>query len=178
LSKTNMNAQTKKKYMKSILLLLTLSAIFPACNSNSTNGTAGKKDTVVIRDTVTVPSNHSAGHVARRDKRSESNTHSNESANNAGYTPNANPPVTNASQQDNPHKKGWSAAAKDATIGGAAGAAAGAILDRNNRLVGGVIGAALGSGAGYLIGRSRDRKTGRVVKHKQSATNYNYANQQ
>lgn len=173
--------------MRVFLFLLGVSAFFSACNSNS--GTAGKKDTVVIRDTVAVPSNRSAGH-ARRDKRYESDAHRNEPATNAGSTPDANQsastsqpattnqPVTSASQQETPHKKGWSAAAKDATIGGAAGAAAGAILDGNNRLVGGVIGAALGTGAGYLIGRARDRKTGRVVKHKPTDPNYNYASQQ
>lgn len=39
-----------------------------------------------------------------------------------------------------------------AVIGGAAGAAAGAIIGKNNRLVGGLIGGALGAGGGYLIG--------------------------
>jgi hypothetical protein len=203
---------------KFILFLLALSAIFSACNSNSANGTAGKKDTVVIRDTVSVLSNNSAGHNARREKRYESNTPNSEQANNASNTtgsagntagsasnstesagnstesagnssgsanntpdiatnsPGANQPATNTSQPVSPHKKGWSAAAKDATIGGAAGALGGALLDGNNRLVGGVLGAALGSGAGYLIGRARDRKTGRVVKH-QPVSDYNYASQ-
>lgn len=39
-----------------------------------------------------------------------------------------------------------------AVIGGAAGAAAGAIIAKDNRLVGGLIGGALGAGGGYLIG--------------------------
>ncbi|MHA4808925.1 glycine zipper 2TM domain-containing protein [Flavitalea flava] len=164
--------------MKLVLYVLTLSTIFLGCNSNPANSVAGKKDTVVIKDTVIVLSKHSTSHVASRGKQDNQNTPSNEPANNASNSPIANQPATNVSQQENPPKKGWSAAAKDATIGGAAGAAAGALLDKNNRWVGGGIGAALGAGAGYLIGRARDRKTGRVVKHKPSDTNYNYANQQ
>ena len=39
-----------------------------------------------------------------------------------------------------------------AVIGGASGAAAGAIIGKKNRLVGGLIGGALGAGGGYLIG--------------------------
>jgi|SRR5579859_3727429 len=180
--------------MKLFLFVFALSALFSGCNSNP-NGTAGKKDTIVIRDTVTALSNHSHGHAARKDKQYESSAASSQSANNAGNTPDASQPATanqpvtasqpvstaqptaNAPQQENPQKKGWSAAAKDATIGGAAGAAAGALLDKNSRWVGGILGAAIGSGAGYLIGRSRDRKTGRVVKHKPSDANYNYASQ-
>ena len=165
--------------MKLVLFVLVLSAIFSGCNSNSANGVAGKKDTVVIRDTVTVLS-HSTSHVTSRVKRHEQNTPGNEPVNNASNAPVASQPsqpATNVSQEENPQKKGWSAAAKDATIGGAAGAAAGALLDNNNRLVGGGIGAALGAGAGYLIGRSRDRKTGRVVKHQPSDTNNSYVNQ-
>ena len=39
-----------------------------------------------------------------------------------------------------------------AVIGGAGGAAAGAIIAKNNRLLGALIGGALGAGGGYLIG--------------------------
>jgi len=166
--------------MRLFLFLLALAAFSSGCNSNSASG--GKKDTVVIRDTVVAPANHAA-HAARRDNRYESHAPGSEPASNASnspdngtYSPSANQPATNVSQPATPHKKGWSAAAKDAAIGGAAGAAAGAILDKNSRLAGAAIGGALGAGAGYLIGRARDRKTGRVVKHK--PTNYSYASSQ
>jgi hypothetical protein len=43
-----------------------------------------------------------------------------------------------------------------AVIGGAAGAAAGAILAEDNRLLGALIGGALGAGAGYIIGAETD----------------------
>jgi hypothetical protein len=58
-------------------------------------------------------------------------------------------------------KKGWSKAAKGAAIGGGAGAIAGAVLIKKNRLAGGAIGGIVGAGIGYLIGHSKDKKDGR-----------------
>lgn len=58
-------------------------------------------------------------------------------------------------------KKGWSSAAKGAVIGGVAGAAGGAIINKKNRALGGVVGGVLGAGVGYGIGRGIDKKKGR-----------------
>lgn len=58
-------------------------------------------------------------------------------------------------------KKGWSKAAKGAVIGGATGAAAGAIINKRNRAVGAVIGGVVGAGGGYAIGRGMDKRDGR-----------------
>ena len=58
-------------------------------------------------------------------------------------------------------KKGWSSAAKGAVIGGVAGAAGGAVINKRNRAAGAVIGGILGAGVGYGIGRSKDVKNGR-----------------
>ncbi len=62
-------------------------------------------------------------------------------------------------------KKGWSDAAKGATIGGVAGAVGGAIIDKKSGR-GAVIGGVVGAGTGYVIGREKDKKTGRVVPKK------------
>jgi hypothetical protein len=74
----------------------------------------------------------------------------------------ATPPIV---YQDQPvaqqQKKGWSSKAKGAVIGGVAGAAAGAIINKNQRVVGGVIGSVLGAGAGLGIGAILDKKNGR-----------------
>jgi hypothetical protein len=59
-------------------------------------------------------------------------------------------------------KKGWSKAAKGAVIGGVAGAAGGAVINKKNRAVGAVIGGVLGAGAGYGIGRGMDKRDGRI----------------
>jgi YmgG-like glycine-zipper protein len=59
-------------------------------------------------------------------------------------------------------KKGWSKAAKGTAIGAGAGAVLGAVINKKNRVAGAVIGGVLGGGGGYVIGRSMDKKDGRV----------------
>jgi len=59
-------------------------------------------------------------------------------------------------------KTGWSKAAKDAVIGGVAGAAGGAIINKKNRVVGAVIGGVIGAAGGYGIGKTMDKKDGRI----------------
>ena len=58
-------------------------------------------------------------------------------------------------------KKGWSKAAKYSVIGGAGGAVLGAVINKRNRVAGGVIGGILGGGGGYIFGRSKDKQDGR-----------------
>ena len=58
-------------------------------------------------------------------------------------------------------KKGWSSAAKGAVIGGVAGAAGGAVINKKNRAAGAVIGGVIGAAGGYGIGRTIDKKNGR-----------------
>lgn len=50
----------------------------------------------------------------------------------------------------------WSPQTKDATIGAGIGGAAGAIINKRNRVVGGVIGGVLGGATGYAIGKHKD----------------------
>jgi hypothetical protein len=59
-------------------------------------------------------------------------------------------------------KEGWSKAAKGAVIGGVAGAAGGAIINKKNRVAGAVIGGVIGAAGGYGIGRTMDKKDGRI----------------
>jgi uncharacterized membrane protein YeaQ/YmgE (transglycosylase-associated protein family) len=47
-------------------------------------------------------------------------------------------------------------------IGGVAGAAGGAIINKQNRVVGAVIGGVVGAAGGYGIGRQMDKKDGRI----------------
>ncbi|MBF9237782.1 hypothetical protein I2I05_10285 [Hymenobacter sp. BT683] len=55
-------------------------------------------------------------------------------------------------------KKKWSPQAKGAVIGGLGGAAAGAIINKRNRPVGGVIGGVAGGAIGYGVGKHIDNK--------------------
>lgn len=60
-------------------------------------------------------------------------------------------------------KQGWSKAATNAAIGAGAGGLAGALIDHGKGR-GTIIGGVVGAGAGYIIGRKADVKSGRVVK--------------
>jgi hypothetical protein len=60
-------------------------------------------------------------------------------------------------------KKGWSDAAKGTAIGAGVGALGGVLIDKNDAR-GAIIGGLAGAGAGYVIGRAEDRKSGRVQK--------------
>ncbi|TGD83138.1 glycine zipper 2TM domain-containing protein [Hymenobacter wooponensis] len=51
-----------------------------------------------------------------------------------------------------------SSSAKGAVIGGIGGAAAGALINKKNRVVGGAVGGVAGGGLGYAIGRNADNK--------------------
>ena len=53
-------------------------------------------------------------------------------------------------------KKGWSNAARDAVIGGGAGAISGAIIGKK-KVKSAAIGAAVGAAGGYIIGRKKDK---------------------
>jgi len=57
-------------------------------------------------------------------------------------------------------KKGMSKAAKGAIIGGVGGAVIGGVATKSTK--GAVIGGVVGATGGYIIGRSKDKKDGRV----------------
>lgn len=58
-------------------------------------------------------------------------------------------------------KKGWSKAAKYSVIGGVSGATLGTVINKKDRVKGGVIGGVVLGGLGYILGRSEDKKDGR-----------------
>jgi hypothetical protein len=58
-------------------------------------------------------------------------------------------------------KRGWSKAAKYTAIGGGTGVVLGAVINKRNRLAGGLVGGVLLGGAGYLLGHSQDKREGR-----------------
>ncbi len=71
-------------------------------------------------------------------------------------------------------KKRWSPQAKGAVIGGLGGAAAGAIIHKRSRPVGGVVGGVAGAGVGYAIGKRTDnrrKEAARVAAANQAAAN-------
>ncbi len=68
-------------------------------------------------------------------------------------------------------KKKWSPQAKGAVIGAGTGAAAGAIINKRNRAVGGVVGGVVGAGAGYGIGKIIDNKQKKKAAEEQAEFN-------
>ena len=63
---------------------------------------------------------------------------------------------------EEPKKKGWSDAAKGATVGAVGGAVAGAIINGKNRGKGAIIGGVVGAVGGYILGKKSDKKSGRA----------------
>ncbi|MEO6252749.1 MAG: YMGG-like glycine zipper-containing protein [Ferruginibacter sp.] len=101
-------------------------------------------------------------------KTSTSRRNNNNNNSNTVYSSGTNT-VSNASY---PQDKGWSHAAKGTAVGGGSGAILGAVLNKNNRVGGAIVGSVIGAGTGYLIGRSKDRKTGRVARAKARKNGY------
>ena len=73
--------------------------------------------------------------------------------------------TTTTSPATIPADHGWSDAAKGTAIGVGTGVVIGTIVSKN-KVNGAIIGGILGGGTGYVIGRSRDRKSGRVGRHR------------
>lgn len=71
-------------------------------------------------------------------------------------------------------RKPWSPQAKGTVIGAGTGAAAGAIIHKRNRVVGGVVGGVAGGATGYAIGKHKDNKNkeaARVAAANRAAAN-------
>jgi hypothetical protein len=142
----------KMKVMKNIFMVSVVIILFAACKGKSNN-------TVVLADSSNLVKKEAVRPVTRYKVVEE--------------------PVRRAPVQDNstvtspttaatPEDKGWSEAAKGATVGGGSGAIIGAVVNKN-RPEGAIIGSVIGAGTGYMIGRSMDRKSGRVARQKARA---------
>ncbi|MCP2044001.1 hypothetical protein [Pontibacter sp. HSC-36F09] len=66
-------------------------------------------------------------------------------------------------------RTGWSPQAKGAVIGAGTGAAAGAIIHKRNRVVGGVVGGVAGGAVGYGVGKVIDNKQKREAEEARMA---------
>lgn len=113
----------------------------------TTTLTNGNKNTAVANRQTTNTNRSTTTNNNRSTARTSSNSNSNNSS--SGQTTTVN------------RKRGWSKAAKDATIGGVGGAVIGAVVSKNH-VKGAIIGGVLGAGGGYILGRSKDKKSGRV----------------
>jgi outer membrane lipoprotein SlyB len=166
--------------MKKILSIFTIAIIFTACKSK-TNSDVNKN--MVLVDTtglsksnaLTDVGNHKyvindkAINDAAVTKPVGSSRQTNNTVENSGTGNNSTSSAgTNSSTTATPVKtdKGLSHAAKGTIVGAGTGAITGAILNKDHRGTGAIIGAVIGAGTGYVIGRSTDKKTGRVARAK------------
>ncbi|GAB4093664.1 glycine zipper 2TM domain-containing protein [Flaviaesturariibacter terrae] len=168
--------------MKQIFSAITAAAFLVACNSAPTpTATTTTTTTTVAPDTSGFAqfqawkaqselSNPNANNTAVATAPAASNTRSyapvrRSSSSSAGRRSSSSSSGSMSSSSSStaqaPARKGWSKAAKGAVIGGVAGAAAGAVINKKNRAAGAVIGGILGAAGGYGIGRAGDKKDGR-----------------
>jgi hypothetical protein len=161
--------------MKRVLAILSLAAVFAACNGDQTSKTAALVDTTAIKQRAVAEEQarlkaqkEEADRVAIAARRTSSSKSSSSRRSSPGYVysepavgSSANPVTTGSgSAVQQPVKQGMSSRTKGALIGAGAGAIAGGIIGHN--IKGAIIGGAVGAGTGYIIGRKKDKKTGRL----------------
>ena len=142
--------------MKKLLIIVIIACMLSACKNSKTDLQTNK---VMPTDTSALYNNNSSSTVGQKAKEvSKSQT----SASNQGKssTSASDKTVSSTSQTSTTKKKGWSNRAKDAVIGGAAGAVGGAIISKHKGK-GAVIGGAVGAAGGYIIGNEKDKKNKR-----------------
>jgi hypothetical protein len=170
--------KTKRTMMKKLLMILSIATVFTACNSKPDN--TATVDTLAVKQRAVAEEQAKADEAARlkaldderanlaaernrlASARRRVNSSGSSSSSNVGATTTA-PATGSGTATEEAKKKGWSDAAKGTAIGAAAGAIGGMLIDKNDAR-GALIGGVVGAGTGYVIGRAKDRKTGRVVK--------------
>ena len=126
---------------------------------------AAPKKKSVVSDVVTAPKEETKAPVIEETKTPEVvTTTQSASGTSTSTAENTGAGTTTGTETAKPveKKKGWSDAAKGATIGAVGGAIAGAVINGKNRGVGAVIGGVVGAAGGYILGRKKDKQTGRA----------------
>lgn len=138
--------------MKKLFAIATVAIIMVSCKSKSANETnvLSASDSTSYKEFVKWKEDKAAEKAKPVVTHHIHSTSNNTTANNT---------TANSTATTQPaEKKGWSKSAKGAVIGAGAGAAAGAIINKNDRVKGAVIGGVLGAGAGYGIGKVIEKK--------------------
>jgi|GEM_PF-5384275 len=155
--------------MKQITLALCAFLTLSACNSNpSAPLQTQRADTTGLSDYQHAKA-RSLANASELDSTEQSSRQKQVAPQQIRYVASPKPAVAaNNSTANNgtgttatPAKKGISKTAKVAIIGGVAGAAGGALINKKNRVAGAVVGGLLGAGAGAVIGTAQDKRDGR-----------------
>jgi hypothetical protein len=154
--------------MKIQIIILSAMVLVSSCNTNPkpsgtpTDSTRMAADTAGLAQFQAMKAQNELG-IQKEEKQDESSSkevkkNSNTSTSSSN---NKSEQVGNATSTTSTEKKGWSKTAKGAVIGGVAGAAGGAVINKKNRAAGAVIGGVIGAGTGAVIGNEMDKKDGR-----------------
>ncbi len=163
--------------MKKMIICFMLAATFVACKSK-TDLDANKNvilvDTTgmyksnmmtdtgsVIETTTLTKGNQNMAVANTRTTNTNRSTTTRNNRNGSGSSTTTSRNNNTSTGQTTTRRRGWSHAAKDATIGGVGGAVVGAVISKNH-VKGAIIGGVLGAGGGYILGRSKDKRDGRV----------------
>lgn len=156
--------------MKKIFSVLALVAIFSACSNNAKDEARVRQQAVVaVKDSLKLDSfkrselkeKERLVQVQEEKVKEEKRTLLLAERNQAAEARSTNNSSSSTAAAAPAKKKGWSQAAKGTLIGAGAGALGGVLIDKNDAR-GAIIGGVVGAGAGYVIGRGQDRKSGRV----------------
>ncbi len=174
--------------MKKTLIVVTLAAMFAACNTNpnmgdQTNRRLAYSDTASLYNHT--PQTDRQQYIDANGLNDQSNSYTDKNTvvkyvyvtepkprviyktapakrtTTRATAKNTNYGYASAPAEVPVRKKGWSKAAKGAVIGGGSGAILGAVLSKNNKGKGAVIGGIIGAAGGYAIGRGADKRDGR-----------------
>jgi uncharacterized protein YcfJ len=136
-----------------------ITTVFAACKNDSSDLDTNKvmlTDTTGNCDNSTLPDTATATKKEQRQTGRGSTERTNSSVVTSGSDATSK---TNENTNADVSKKrpGWSSRAKDAVIGGAAGAVGGAIVSKHKGK-GAIIGGLAGAAGGYIIGNGKDKK--------------------
>jgi len=165
--------------MKKILLVIGITTTLFACKSKETSSLDANKQmeltgvttakesnyltdtgSIVKATTITriIPENKNATPAANTAGNTGAVNSTNNTSTGTSTTTTSSSNNSTASTTTTTKKKGWSKAAKGTAIGAGSGAIIGAVVSKGNRGKGAIIGGVLGAGAGYVIGRDKDKK--------------------
>lgn len=140
--------------MRNLLIMFALTAIIAGCNGNASENARISQDSIrMVHELDSFKMAAAADSIARAHAVARERANTSTQSTTSG--------TSSASAATPAQKKGWSAAAKGAVIGGVIGAGTGIIVDKKDGR-GAAIGGVVGAGTGYIIGREKDKKTGRA----------------
>jgi hypothetical protein len=160
---------TKLKFMKKILMIITIAFVFAGCNSGKSDletnkilltDTSGIHNGSASSDTSTAVKTGARPAAVTKTTHTEKSGTTTSTSGNSGNAASTNNGTTTTTTTSTTQKKGWSNRAKGAVIGGAAGAVGGAIVSKHKG-TGAVIGGVVGAAGGYIIGNEKDKKNNR-----------------